>query len=253
MNNAISGHNPTWCCTISDAQWTVYRDAINVTRGTGAPFMLGGAFGLATYTGRCRNTKDLDLFVLSRDKDKIIDALTKIGFDDYHPTLAYDRGWIYRSTRDDVIVDVIWQTPNRRTEVDEEWLKRARPLIIRDEKVQVVPAEELLAIKVYVMQRDRCDWPDLINLLYATGADLDWEHVLRRMNNEAPLIAGLLHLFNWAAPERAAMLPDWLRQRFCLAEMTSEDLALDPNHRLNLLDSRPWFAAFQPADKPMQV
>src|SRR5436305_13014397 len=146
---------PAWARTIPDEQWSVYRDAIRVTRKTGARFLLGGAFGLARYTGRTRNTKDIDFFVLPSDKDKIIDALTKIGFDDYYPKLAYDRGWIYRAVRDDVIVDTIWQTPNRRTEVDAEWFKRSRRAVLRGEELEFIPAEELLAIKLYVLQRDR--------------------------------------------------------------------------------------------------
>src|SRR5215210_1712277 len=120
--------NPTWASIVPDDQWNTYLDAIRVTRKTGAPFLLGGAFGLAAYTGRWRNTKDLDFFVLPSDKDKVVDALTKIGFEDYHSTLAYDRGWIYRAVRNDAIVDVIWQTPNRRTVVDEEWFQRGRPV-----------------------------------------------------------------------------------------------------------------------------
>lgn len=252
-DGAIQTTDPIWCSIVPDEQWNVYLEAIHITRKTGAPFLLGGAFGLAAYTGRCRNTKDLDFFVLPSDKNKIIDALTKKGFEDYHSTLKYDRGWIYRATRDDVLVDVIWQTPNRRSEVDDLWFQKARPLTLRGEKLNVLPPEELLAIKLYVMQRDRCDWPDLINLLYTTCADLDWEHVLYRMNGETPLLAGLLNVFNWVAPARALGLPSWVRERFHLPQPTSEELALDPHHRVGLLDSRPWFAAFQPEDRAMQL
>src|SRR5690606_30623923 len=94
-------NNPTWATIIPDEQWAVYLDAIRLARKTGARFLLGGAFGLAGYTGRWRNTKDLDFFVLPSDKDKVIDALTKGGFEDFYPRLAYDRGWIYRAVRDD--------------------------------------------------------------------------------------------------------------------------------------------------------
>ena len=69
----------------------------------------------------------IDGFVIAAptaDKDKVIDALTKAGFEDYHDKLPYDRGWIYRAVLNDVIVDTIWQTPNRRSVVDEEWFKR---------------------------------------------------------------------------------------------------------------------------------
>lgn len=250
---AINPQNPVWECTIPDEQWSVYQAAIHAARKTGARFLLGGAFGLAAYTGRCRNTKDLDFFVLPSEKDRVVDALTKAGFEDYHPTLAYDRGWIYRGIREDVLVDVIWQTPNRRSEVDAKWFDRARAITLRGEALRVIPAEELLAIKVYVMQRDRCDWPDLINLLYTNCGTLDWEHVLSRMNGETPLINGLLQVFNWVAPQQAKCLPGWVREKFELKESTAEDLALDPRHRVNLLDSRPWFAAFQPMDQPMQL
>jgi hypothetical protein len=251
--DSVNRVNPAWGSIITDEQWSVYLDAIRITRSTEAPFLLGGAFALAGYTGRCRNTKDLDLFVLPSDKDKVVDALTKMGFDDYYPTMAYDRGWIYRATRDGVIVDTIWQTPNRRNEVDEEWFNRARSIVLKGETLAILPAEELLAIKLYVLQRDRCDWPDLINLLYATCEELDWQHVVNRLGSEQPLLAGLLHVFNWVAPREALCIPESIRNQFHLHKTTSADLAMDPNFRVNLLDSRPWFAAFQPEDKPMQV
>lgn len=245
--------NPKWGSIIPDAQWAVYLDAIRVTRKTGAKFLLGGAFGLAAYTGRWRNTKDLDFFVLPSDKDKIIDALTKAGFDDYHSTLGYDRGWIYRAVRDEMLVDTIWQTPNRRTVVDEEWFARSRDVVLRGEPLNVLPAEELLAIKLYVLQRDRCDWPDLLNLLYTTAGSLDWEHVVHRLEREQPLLAGLLQVFNWLAPERARQIPREIREKFHLPEVGSKDLDLPAEHRVGLLDSRPWFAAFQAMDKPMSL
>ena len=249
----IHRHPPVWECTISEAEWVLYLKAINATRETGAEFLLGGAFGLAAYTGRCRNTKDLDLFVLPSEKDKVVDALTKAGFEDYHNTLAYDRGWIFRGTKDDVLVDVIWQTPNRRSEVDAAWFEKSRGITLRGEKLRVIPAEELLAIKLYVMQRDRCDWPDLINLLYTSGGSLDWKHVLSRLNGEKPLLAGLLHVFNWVAPRQALDLPAPVREQFHLHEPSPEELAMDPRDRVAMLDTRPWFAAFQPMDKLMQL
>jgi hypothetical protein len=245
--------NPTWASIVPDEQWAVYLDAIKATRKTGARFLLGGAFGLAGYTGRWRNTKDLDFFVLPADKDKIVDALTKIGFEDYHPTLAYDRGWIYRSVRNDTIVDVIWQTPNRRTVVDEEWFKRGRPTVLRNEKLAVIPAEELLSIKLYVLQRDRCDWPDLINLLHCTYGSIDWDHVLSRLGPDQPLLAGLLQVFNWVSPAEAQRIPKSVREKFCLPDITSGDLELPDHERKVLLDSRPWFAAHQPKDRPLQL
>src|SRR5437764_10987146 len=50
-----------WTEMIPDDDWSIYRDAIEAVRSTGVPFMLGGGFGLATYVGHWRNTKDIDL------------------------------------------------------------------------------------------------------------------------------------------------------------------------------------------------
>ena len=246
-------HNPTWATIVPQEQWNIYLDAIRVTRKTGAQFLLGGAFGLAAYTGRWRNTKDLDFFVLPSDKDEVVDALTKAGFEDYYPTLAYDRHWIYRATRDGVIVDTIWQTPNCRAVVDDHWFDRKRDVLLRGESLAAIPAEELLAIKLYVLQRDRCDWPDLINLLYRTSAKVDWEHVLFRMGPDEGLLGGLLQVFNWVAPVEAEKIPQHVRERFCLRKITSADLTVPDTERKMLLDSRPWFAAHQPTDQPLRL
>ena len=244
---------PVWASAIPDQQWAVYLDAIRATRKTGTRFLLGGAFGLARYTGRWRNTKDLDFFVLKTEKYKVIDALTKIVFEDYFPKLEYDRGWIYRAARDEVIVDTIWQTPNRRSEVDEQWFPRSRKIILKGEELEVIPAEELLAIKLYVLQRDRCDWPDLINLLYTTADSVDWDHVIGRMNNDLQLLVGLLHVFNWVAPSKAAGIPARIRERFSLEPITSAALAAPEQERVRLVDSRSWFAAYQPEDQAMEL
>ena len=90
--------------------------------------------------------------------------------------------------------------------------------------------------KLYVMQRERCDWPDVLNLIYAVGARLDWRRLLARMGDDWPLLAGVLSVYDWLCPERAAQLPGWVRDRFGMA-------AAGPcsRSRADLLDRRPWF------------
>src|SRR5262245_12798887 len=51
-----------WTEHIPDEEWAIYERAIGAIRKTGRPFMLAGAFGLAAYTGRWRNTKDIDFY-----------------------------------------------------------------------------------------------------------------------------------------------------------------------------------------------
>lgn len=242
-----------WGALVPPAQWAVYKKAIQAARAVDVPFMLGGAFGLARYTGRWRNTKDIDFFVRESDRDRLVGALHRAGFVDYHSQLAYDRSWIYRATQEDVIVDVIWTTPNHHMVVDDEWFEHSQAVTLCDEELRVVPAEELLWIKIFVLQRDRCDWPDLINLLSAVGADLDWDRLQRRLANDLPLLHAVLLLFSWVCPAGAAALPSKVRRQFRLPKNGVTNLAELEQKRVALLDSRPWYASFQSQNEPMQL
>lgn len=242
-----------WASIVPDAEWAVYLRAIQAVRPLGWPFMIGGAFGLACHTGRWRNTKDLDLFVMPAHHEAFVDALLKAGFVDYYDTLAYDRGWIFRAVFEGVIVDVIWNTPNRRTQVDELWFQNAPHVTLRGEELMGVPAEELLLLKSFVVQKDRCDWTDLINLLCFTAGHINWPHVINRFGSELPLLRALLNLFAWVCPVEAAQIPENIRQQLCVKVAMPDDPAAATKERVKLLDSRPWFAAFQPMDAPMKI
>jgi hypothetical protein len=242
-----------WAAIVPEGEWAVYLKALKAVRPLGWPFMIGGAFGLACHTGRWRNTKDLDLFVMPDHHEAFVDALLKAGFVDYYDTLAYDRGWIFRAIYEGVIVDVIWNTPNRRTQVDEKWFQYAPQVTLRGEELMGVPAEELLVLKSFVLQKDRCDWSDLINLLCFTAASIDWDHVIDRFGTEVPLLRGLLNVFAWVCPVEAAQIPESIRKRLCVEVIMPDDPAAITRERVKLLDSRPWFSAFQPMDAPMKL
>ena len=241
-----------WDKLIPEDQWRTYIKAIEAVRATGVPFMIGGAFGLACYTGRWRNTKDLDFYILPEHRDKVIEALSRAGFNDYYDTLAYDRRWIYRSDNDGVIVDIIWAMANQRAEVEPNWFEHAPVVILHSQALQTVPAEELLWCKLYVLQRDRCDWPDVINILYAVGPDLDWDRILRRIGDDRSLLIGALSAFTWISPDRAALLPESIRALAAPGSNSAGNGEME-RRRVQLLDSRPWFAAYQPEDKPLML
>lgn len=241
-----------WPGVIPEREWLLYREALAAAREAQVPFLIGGGFSLAFYTGRWRNTKDIDLYVLPSQREALIQSLTSAGFVDYFEQRAYDRGWIYRSFRDGVIVDVIWSMANRRAEVDEVWIERASRVTLREESFHILPAEELLWAKLYVMQRDHSDWPDLLNLIYAVGPNLDWDHVITRLGKDTGLLKGLLEVFTWVAPNRAGELPQNLRRELQLSEPARTD-EQEEQTRVRLLDTRAWFAGYQPKDKPLEV
>ena len=207
---------------------------------------------MSTYIRRWRETKDIDFYVLPEDRDEMIEILNNAGFNDYYNQLPYDRRWIYRSIRDGLIVDVIWAMANRRAFVDKTWFKRAKPARVRDERLLILPAEELIWAKLYVLQGDRCDWPDVINVLHATASTLDWDHLLERLENDVALFRSALVLFDWVSPRRAAEIPARTRKRLGLSK-PAPATAAEEKRRRNLLDSRDWFAASHAGHQPLEV
>jgi hypothetical protein len=241
-----------WAEAISTAEWATYRTAIHVLREAGVRSMLGGGFALATFTGRWRDTKDIDFYIHPEDRDAAVSALLRAGFADYFPLRPYDRKWIYRTTRSGVIVDIIWAMANQRARVDECWFRRAGSVQVRDEQVNVLPPEEFMWCKLYVMQRDHCDWPDVFNLVYAIGPRLDWDHLMDRLEEDLPLLKGFLSVYSWLCPRTAQKLPARLWRRLELKCAPGVSIQRRRDH-IRLLDSRYWFAALGPAGRKLEV
>jgi len=241
-----------WAAAISETEWAVYRSALEAIRSAGVPFMLGGGFALAAFIGRWRDTKDIDLYIRPEDRHATVDALTKAGFSDYYTRLPYDRKWIYRSTKADVIVDIIWSMANQRAQVDELWFERARSLLLRNQSLRILPREEFIWCKLYIMQRDHCDWTDIFNLLYANNRDLDWDHLIWRLGQDLPLLKGLLSVYGWLCPQSVLELPQdlWTRLQMPAPSAEQEPPKYD---RIRLMDSRCWFAALTEPGERLEV
>lgn len=244
---------PLWSVLIQKPQWDIIGLASEALHRAEIPFALGGALALAHYTHRLRNTHDADFFILEKSAPAAINALKHAGFSDYYDHLAYDRGWIFRAVKEGNIVDLIWTTPNRFTQVTPDWFTRAQVTMLKGSIFQVIPVEELIWIKLFVMQRSRCDWPDLMNILRIYGANVDWKHLLDIAGSDVDLLRAMLTLFNWTSPPGIAQLPRWLRKRFDLKPQSRTRSAIPERRRVALLDSRPWYAAFQPKTELMAL
>ena len=230
-----------WETLIAQEHWQAYKCVLDRAIQENVPFVLGGGLSVGIYTGKARYTKDLDLYILPKDRDRLVEMTIRCGLADYYDTKPYDRSWIYRAHTGEIIVDSIWAMANRRTQVDQGWLDRGPMIRMFDREVRVIPPEELIWSKLYVMQRDRCDWPDILNLVCATGPTLDWNHLIERVAEDLPLIKALLTIFAWVSPEEAAALPKWVWQKLELPPPVSSRDPEGRPRRPDLLDTRPWF------------
>jgi hypothetical protein len=242
-HSSIIDQHPDWGETIPQREWSVYQRVMEQARSKSIPFAFGGAFATAVYTGRLRNTKDFDFYILPAHREAMKEAIIGAGLRDYYEQLPYDRSWIYRGNIDDIIVDAIWAMANHRAQVGPEWLSRGPEVIIRGERLRAIPAEELLWCKLYIIQRERCDWPDVFNLLDARVASIDWDYLLGRLAADTPLLAGALAVYAWLAPDRIRDIPGgvWIRLGLALPSIRDGDVS---RARADLLDSRPWFTRY---------
>jgi hypothetical protein len=240
--NFEDGGRRDWTQLIPAEEWRLHRAALGLIEERNLQFAIGGGLAFSEYSGRWRYTKDIDLFVLPRDRQAFVDAITEAGFEDMYDQEPYDRAWIYRGIQGEAIIDIIWQMANARAEVDEEWL-RGPSLSVHGLELRLIPLEELIWAKVYVLQRERTDWPDLLNLLNTQADDIDWRHLIERMEGDRPLLAGLVSTFSWMCPDTAQKFPSWLWPELGLER--PQPNGSGDRARVDLLDSRDWFGPTQ--------
>jgi hypothetical protein len=130
---------------------------------------------------------------------------------------------------------------NRRAYFDEDWFTRAPELDFLGRTVRVMPPEELIWDKLYIMQRERCDWPDILNLLHKTRRTLDWDHLLARLGEDHGLFTGLLSVYRWMCPGAAPDVPARVWKAVGLAVPRVNGCPAVAQERVDFLDTRPWF------------
>lgn len=216
----MSAVQHSFVCTemLSASQLDLYKAVVDGALDREIPFAVGGSLCMALYAGCLRPSRDLDIYVTPAAKDRVIALLTSLGFADYHQLRPYDRSWIFRSTYGEDIVDVIWTMANHRTEVDAGWIQHGPVVDFAGRPLRLIPIEELIWSKLYVLQRDRCDWPDIINLIGRRGHEIDWGRLRQRLGEDCPLLEAVLSVFSWIRPgndadqERARLIDsrEWL-------------------------------------------
>jgi len=232
-------------------EWSSYLRAISALEAANLQFMLGGGFAQGIFTGRWRNTKDIDFYIVPESRERAVKALEASGFADYYPTLAYDRRWIHRSIKNEVIVDIIWAMANQRAQVEPLWFERAGVVDIHGHQVRVLPIEEFAWCKLYILQRDRCDWIDVLNLIYENADRIDWEHLIQRLGPDTGLLGAILDVYGWLHPGKSHGVPP--RVRRLLQSSRSKPKRVDWRERARLLDSRAWFSPLRPKGERLEV
>jgi len=180
--------------------------AIELLQEAEVPFVVGGAYAYAQYTGIYRDTKDLDVFPRKRDALKALQVLEKDGW----RTERTDEVWIYKAFKGEWFVDFIFSSGNGVAVVDDEWFTYAQTAEVFGRRCQIAPAEEMIWSKAFVCERERYDGSDVNHLIKCAGADMDWERLLRRFDRYWEVLLGHIMMFRFAYPFERTTVPDWV-------------------------------------------
>jgi len=182
-----------------------YREAMDAFDQAGVPFLVGGAYAYARYTGIERHTKDFDVFVRPADFDRALAAFDRKGW----KTERSFSHWLGKGYRGEDFVDVIFSSGNGVARVDELWFENAVEAEVLERPVRLVPAEEMIWSKSFIMERERFDGADVAHVLHRQAESLDWERLLGRFdfNGGWRVLLAHLVLFGYIYPGDAQRIP----------------------------------------------
>jgi hypothetical protein len=124
----------------------------------------------------------------------------------YHSELTFGH-WLGKVYHGDRFLDVIFSSGNGLCTVDDGWFQHAVEGDVLGVPARVVPVEEMIWQKSYIMERERFDGGDVLHLLRARGATLDWPRLLARFGPHWRLLLGHLVFFGFVYPEEKDCIP----------------------------------------------
>jgi len=183
-----------------------YQQAMRAFEEGGVPFLVGGAYAFARYTGIERHTKDFDVFVKPEDFERALEVLGRQGW----KTECTFEHWLGKAYHGEDFVDVIFSSGNGVARVDDLWFEHAVEGRVLDRPVLLVPAEEMIWSKSLIMERERFDGGDVNHVIHSRVDELDWDRLLRRFQPDGAWRVLLAHLtlFGYVYPGDAHRIPD---------------------------------------------
>src|SRR5438067_12644341 len=155
----------TLAAHLDPATLAFYQGAMRALRTAGARYLVGGAYAFAAYTGIHRHSKDFDIFCLEQELETLVEALRGKGY-------RIDRKfphWLVKAHNESTgdFVDVIYSSGNGVAVVDEAWFEHSVASEVLGESVRLIPAEEMIWSKGFIMERERYDGADVAHVLHA--------------------------------------------------------------------------------------
>lgn len=205
---------------IDPAARDFYTHTLRVLTDAGVPFLLGGAYAFAQYTGIERHTKDLDVFVRSSDVQRTLDALEKAG---YATDLTFPH-WLAKAHCGADFIDVIFNSGNGVCPVDDVWFEHAPDADVFGVPVKLMPPEEMIWQKALILERERYDGADVAHIIRASAEHLNWERLVARFGPHYRVLLSHLILFGFIYPGERNRVPAHVLHDLLDRMRTEEDI-----------------------------
>jgi hypothetical protein len=200
-----------------------YRRALRVLLDAEVPFLVGGAFAHACYTGIRRSTKDLDLFIRREDYERVAALMQAEG---WRAELTYPH-WLGKVYAGEDFIDLIFNSGNGLTPVDERWFRNNAQAEVLGVPVRLANMEDGLLSKAFIMERERYDGADVAHLLQAKAEQFDWPGLLERFGPHWRVLLAHLILFGYTYPGERHRVPRWVMDKL-IARLATETRQLPP-------------------------
>jgi hypothetical protein len=189
--------------TLPRAAVAFYREALRTLGQAGVPFLVGGAFAFERYAELARETKDFDVFVHPRDVRRALAALAARGF---RSEMPYPH-WLAKAWSGGAFLDLIFNSGNGLVPVDDEWFTHAPAAVVFGLDVKLMPVEEMIWSKSFILERERSDAADVAHLLRRCATWLDWDRLLGRFGPHWRVLFAHLLLFGYIYPSERTLIP----------------------------------------------
>jgi hypothetical protein len=189
--------------TLDPVARAFYRRVMADLQAHEIPFMVGGAYAFERYTGIGRHTKDFDIFIHPRDLERALLVLQASGCETDTPFPH----WLAKATCGDDVVDLIYSSGNGVALVDDDWFRHSVDETVFDMRVKLIPPEEMIWSKSFIMERERYDGADVAHILRACARTLDWPRVLMRFGEHWRVLLQHLIMFGFIYPCERTHIP----------------------------------------------
>jgi predicted nucleotidyltransferase len=194
-----------------------YRAALQALADAKVPFLVGGAFAHACFTGIRRSTKDLDLFIRREDYDRVCDLMHAKG---WRTQMTFPH-WLAKVYAGEDFIDLIFNSGNGVTPVDDRWFRHNAVADVLGVPVKLANIEDSLMSKAFIMERERYDGADVAHLIQANAERIDWRALMDRFGMHWRVLLAHLTIFGFVYPGERHRVPNWVMEQL-VARLAAE-------------------------------